>query len=142
LNFPAPLILSNHLRIRGFCPDRGSKKQRNNSGNNSEITAAEQRDNSEGISDKKATDQRLIRNATPLQCAKAGHPCFSFSRSHPKTWMAGPSPATGGFLMPIAGKLHNRLAWASYGRKAPIRIAVCASCITTIRICQEENAEM
>jgi hypothetical protein len=42
LNFPAPSIVSNHLRTRDFCPDRGSKEQRNNSANNSEITAAEQ----------------------------------------------------------------------------------------------------
>src|SRR6266446_4852492 len=80
----------------GFLPDHGSKEQRNNSANNSEITAAKQRDNSEDISDKKATDQRLIRNATPCNALTPGTHVFLHSEL-PQDVDGRAKPATGGF---------------------------------------------
>jgi hypothetical protein len=47
----------NTLERGAFCPQSAVEKRRNNSGDDSEITAAEQRDNSTGISDKKATQR-------------------------------------------------------------------------------------
>jgi hypothetical protein len=48
-------VPNKHLETQPFWPVRVLQEQRDNSGNNSEISAAEQRDNSSANSDKKAT---------------------------------------------------------------------------------------